>query len=248
MKEYLIFRLYGPLASWGQAAVGGDRPTGLHPTRSAVLGILGAALGIKREEELRLSELQKSVTVAIKQTVPTSLLRDYHTTQVPSHSNKVTHRTRKSELGEDKLNTILSSRDYRCDGLWIVALSLTNVAKINLLELKQALKKPVYALSLGRKSCPLALPLSPEVVQTAKLKQALDTEFPPLTRSHNEDSLRLNANDWVSYFWEGDKKEFDESGVLTTQPWDEPLNRERWQFKQRVMHQISIREGNHVSV
>ena len=89
MKEYLTFRLYGPLASWGQAAVGGDRPTGLCPTRSAVLGLLGAALGIKREEELRLSELQESVTVAIKQTVPTSLLRDYHTTQVPSHSNKI---------------------------------------------------------------------------------------------------------------------------------------------------------------
>ncbi|RUP82357.1 type I-E CRISPR-associated protein Cas5/CasD [Alteromonas sp. KS69] len=248
MKEYLTFRLYGPLASWGQAAVGGDRPTGLCPTRSAVLGLLGAALGIKREEELRLSELQESVTVAIKQTVPTSLLRDYHTTQVPSHSNKIIHRTRKSELGEDKLNTILSSRDYRCDGLWIVALSLTNAAKFALHELKQALNKPVYTLSLGRKSCPLALPLSPRIVQTEKLKQALDTEFPPLMRSHKEDSLRLNANDWVSYFWEGDKNEFDESGVLTTQPWDEPVNRERWQFKQRVMHQISIREGKHVSV
>jgi CRISPR system Cascade subunit CasD len=248
MKEYLIFRLYGPLASWGQAAVGGDRPTGLCPTRSAVLGLLGAALGIKREEELRLSELQESVIVAIKQTVPTSLLRDYHTTQVPSYSNKIIHRTRKSELGEDKLNTILSSRDYRCDGLWIVALTLTNTAKFALLELKQALNKPVYTLSLGRKSCPLALPLSPKIVQTEKLKQALDTEFPPLTRSHTEDSLRLNANDWVSYFWEGDRNEFDESSVLTTQPWDEPVSRERWQFKQRVMHQISIREGNHVSV
>ena len=49
MKDYLVFRLYGPLASWGQAAVGGDRPTGLQPTRSAILGLLGAALGIKRD-------------------------------------------------------------------------------------------------------------------------------------------------------------------------------------------------------
>ena len=38
MKDYLVFRLYGPMASWGQAAVGGDRPTDIQPSRSAVLG------------------------------------------------------------------------------------------------------------------------------------------------------------------------------------------------------------------
>lgn len=248
MKEYLVFRLYGPLASWGQAAVGGDRPTGLQPTRSAILGLLGAALGIKREEETQLHALQKSVKIAVKQSVPTSLLRDYHTTQVPSSKNKVIHRTRKSELGEDKLNTILSSRDYRCDGLWIIAVSLTGETNFNLAELQQALYTPVYTLSLGRKSCPLAIPVTPKIVQVEKLKQALDTEFPPLTNSHEEDQFRLNGNGWVSYFWEGEKHEFTEAGVLTTQPWDEPVSRDRWQFKQRVMHQLSIGEESHVSV
>nr|WP_284509571.1 CRISPR-associated protein Cas5 [Salinivibrio costicola] len=48
MRDYLVFRLYGPLASWGEPAVGGDRPTSAYPSRSAVLGLLGAALGIKR--------------------------------------------------------------------------------------------------------------------------------------------------------------------------------------------------------
>ena len=248
MKEYLVFRLYGPLASWGQAAVGGDRPTGLHPTRSAILGLLGAALGIKREDEARLWAIQNSVKMAVKQNVPSSLLRDYHTTQVPSHSHKVIHRTRKSELGGDKLNTILSSRDYRCDGLWIIAISLTHEASFNLGELQQALKTPVYALSLGRKSCPLAIPVTPKIVTVEKLRQALDTEFPPLTHSHEEDKIRLNANGWVSYFWEGAKNELSHAGVLTVQPWDEPISRDRWQFKQRVMHQLSIREESHVSV
>tara|TARA_R110002153_G_scaffold228568_1_gene381528 strand:- start:2386 stop:3132 length:747 start_codon:yes stop_codon:yes gene_type:complete len=248
MKEYLVFRLYGPLASWGQAAVGGDRPTGLQPTRSAILGLLGAALGIKREQESQLHALQTSVKIAVKQSVPTSLLRDYHTTQVPSHSNKLIHRTRKSELSEDKLNTILSSRDYRCDGLWIIAISLTDETSCNLAELQQALSTPVYSLSLGRKSCPLAIPVTPKIVQVEKLKQALDTEFPPLTTSHKEDQFRLNANGWVSYFWEGAMDEFVETGVITTQPWDEPISRDRWQFKQRVMHQLSIREESHVAV
>ncbi|MEX2322042.1 MAG: CRISPR-associated protein Cas5, partial [Saccharospirillum sp.] len=39
--EFLVFRLYGPLASWGNTAVGGVRPTLAMPTRSAILGMLG---------------------------------------------------------------------------------------------------------------------------------------------------------------------------------------------------------------
>ncbi|MBV7315801.1 type I-E CRISPR-associated protein Cas5/CasD [Shewanella sp. NIFS-20-20] len=250
MKEYLVFRLYGPLASWGQAAVGGDRPTGLQPTRSAILGLLGAALGIQRDQREQLEALQQSVFTAVKQTVPSSLLRDYHTAQVPSASNKVVFRTRKSELREpnSKLNTILSSRDYRCDGVWIVAISLSKDAKYTLAILQQALLKPVYSLSLGRKSCPPALPLKPTLVQTAALKQALDTEFPAMTRSLKEDNLWLKANGWVSYFWEGDKAEFTSDAVLTTHPWDDPISRERWQFKQREMHQISLKEDENVPI
>jgi len=243
MKEYLVFRLYGPMASWGQAAVGGDRATGLHPTRSAILGLLGAALGIKRDDETGLLALQNSVLVAVKQSTPTSLLRDYHTTQVPSHNKKFVHLTRKSELQEDKLNTILSSRDYRCDGVWVVAIYLNDKASITLLELETALKKPVYTLSLGRKSCPLAAPLASKIVAVKGLKAALDTDFPSFTRSHKDDALWFAATTSVSYFWEGSKDEFEALATLTTLPWDEPLSRERWQFKQRPMHQLTLQES-----
>lgn len=250
MKAYLVFRLYGPLASWGQAAVGGDRPTCLQPTRSAILGLLGAGLGIKRDDETDLRALQDSVAIAVKQIVPGSLMRDYHTTQVPSHSNKVVHRSRKSELAETKLNTILSSRDYRCDGLWVVAVSLTEAASVTLDQLQAALLKPVFALSLGRKSCPLALPMHPNLLQPTSLKSALDSDFPALTHSNDSDKRWLGANAWVTYFWEGDKNDLmpASSSVLTTHPWDEPIHRERWQFKQRTMHQLSMEELAHVPV
>jgi len=248
MKEYLVFRLYGPMASWGQAAVGGDRPTGVQPTRSALLGLLGAALGIKRDEEQRLSWLHRSVLVAVKQCAPSSLVRDYHTTQVPSHRNKIVHRTRKNELSENKLNTILSSRDYRCDGLWVVAVRSAPSAEYSLAQLRSALLEPVYALSLGRKSCPPALPLAPKIVECENLKSALDADFPALMRSNREDSLWLNASGRVTYFWEGDKSEIEHVNVLTTEPWDEPVSRTRWQFKQRVLHQFSIEEPANVSV
>lgn len=248
MKDYLVFRLYGPMASWGQAAVGGDRPTDIQPPRSAILGLLGAALGIKRDQQAKLDELQRSVVLATKQCVPSSLIRDYHTSQVPSQQRNVVHRTRKSELDEPKLNTILSSRDYRCDGVWIVAVSSSAQSELDLEMLKSALLTPVYTLSLGRKSCPPALPLSPKIVSTNTIKEALDTEFPPLTRSAKEDALWLGANGRVTYFWEGEKAEFDSSSVLTTQPWSAPLHRGRWQFKQSELHQLSLEESANVSV
>lgn len=240
MQQYLVFRLYGPMASWGQAAVGGDRPTGIQPTRSAVVGLLGAALGIKRDNEVELQALQQSVRIAVKQCMPSSLVRDYHTTQVPSHSNKVIHRSRKSELSEDKLNTILSSRDYRCDGLWVIAISLNDNATYELDQIQQALIKPVFVLSLGRKSCPPSLPLLPQITSCETLKEALDMEFPHLTRSVKEDSFWLGGNKQVTYFWEGDKNEMGGSHIVSTHPWDEPINRSRWQFKQRIMYQVSV--------
>lgn len=241
--DYLVFRLYGPLASWGQAAVGGDRPTDIYPGRSAIIGLLAAALGIRRSEEERQTQLNSSVRIAVKQLVPSSLLRDYHTTQVPSTRRNVRHLTRKSELAEDKLNTILSSRDYRCDGLWVVAINLTSDSKYSLEELQQALLKPKFTLYLGRKSCPLALPLSPQIESGVSLKEALDTEFSPLTRSVKEDDLWLSSNGIATYFWEGSKDDLVAGGtVMTTQPWDNPLSRSRWQFNQRTVHQLSIRE------
>ncbi|NHB93061.1 type I-E CRISPR-associated protein Cas5/CasD [Photorhabdus cinerea] len=248
MKAYLVFRLYGPMASWGQPAVGGERPTGLYPGRSAILGLLGAALGIRRDNESELLKLQKSVLIAIKQTIPGSLIRDYHTTQVPTHDNNVVHQSRKSELSADKLNTILSNRDYRCDGIWIVAITLTGHASFTLEQLRDALLKPVFVLYLGRKSCPPALPLCPKLIESSTLKGALDTPFPSLTHSDKEDKSWLRADGFVTYFWEGNKDEMISTNTLINYPWDEPINRGRWQFRQRIMYQFSVEEGVDVSI
>ena len=95
------FRLYGPLASWGLPAVGGDRQTGGSSfTFSYFRALLSASLGINRKDESKLLQLQQSVLVATKQLVPSMLLRDFHTAQVPSKRKNITHPTRRSELAE----------------------------------------------------------------------------------------------------------------------------------------------------
>lgn len=242
--QYLVFRLYGPMASWGETAVGGDRPSASHPGRSAVLGLLAAALGIKRSEQAQLSALYQSVQFAVKEYSAGVLVRDYHTAQVPSTDKKRVHRHRKSELTAPgyKLNTVLSSRDYRSDGVWVVAIWLTDKAVVTLAELAEALLKPRFTLYLGRKSCPLAAPLSPKVLETDNLQQALDHEFSPLLYSNEQDSNWLRYPRQSSYFWQGaaDLLQAHFAVVQSRQLWDEPGDRLKWQFSSRIEHQLTV--------
>ena len=59
MNDYLLFRLYGALASWGDIAVGNIRPSYGYPSKSSVIGLIAAALGVKRDKHEKQTELSK---------------------------------------------------------------------------------------------------------------------------------------------------------------------------------------------
>ena len=240
MREFLIFRMYGMMSSWGDIAVGEFRPTFDRPSKSAIMGMVSAALGIRRDEEERLRELATGYLMALQIDAPGTLLRDYHTAQVPPSGKgrkKTVFPTRKSELSvpKDDLNTVLSSRDYRFDALYTVCLwSRTATPPYSLATLKEYLEKPVFGLYLGRKSCPLSLPLEAQVVPA-------DTISGAFSSAHFKDApflhLLESAKD-VRVFWEGDDAGFD--SVHTVQRRDEPISRRRWQFGNRTEHYAMI--------
>lgn len=244
MTDYLIFRLYAPLASWGEAAVGETRPTATYPGKGAVLGLLGAALGIRRDDDAGQMQLRESIAMGVKQYTPGMLMRDYHTVQMPAAQSKVSYHTRKEELSapRDTLKTILSSRDYRCDGLWTVAVWLAPAATLTLSELEQALKTPYYPLYLGRKSCPPAAPLVPQRRECSTLKEALDIDFPSLDERYSNDKVALRFPDEALYAWEGEAGTLDGNGQAAeyNDVWDLPLNRRRWQFGSRLEFRRAI--------
>jgi len=126
VKTYLLFRLYGPMCAWGDIAVGEQRPSAGHPSKSAVLGLLAAALGVRRDEEDRQKSLADAYAMAVRVDASGELLRDYHTAQVPPERRGVRYYTRQDELRSDKLNTILSQRDYRMDASYSVAVWAKN--------------------------------------------------------------------------------------------------------------------------
>lgn len=67
MSQYLVFQLHGPMASWGEDAPGEVRHSHELPSRSALLGLLAAALGIRREEEQRLKAFNQHYPFALRQ-------------------------------------------------------------------------------------------------------------------------------------------------------------------------------------
>jgi len=66
MRGYLIFQLYGPLVAWGEQAVGEARNSATRPGRSALLGLLAAALGLRRDDEAGQQRLAESLKFCVK--------------------------------------------------------------------------------------------------------------------------------------------------------------------------------------
>lgn len=228
MAEYLLFRLYGPMASWGEIAVGESRHSASHPSRSALVGILGAALGLERDDDAGQRALSDGYRFAVKVESAGSPLRDYHTVQAPGTRKNIKYRTRAQELANRHvLGTLLSEREYRCDALAVVAVEALDAARWTLESLAEALRRPVFPLYLGRKSCPPALPLAPKIVQAAGLREV----FAKWPSPWNLSALRLRPED-VRYCWE-DGMEAGMAPDMQTMRLDQPLSRRRWQFAPR---------------
>lgn len=251
----LVFQLEAPLSSWGEVAVGEYRPTAEYPGQSAILGLLAAALGIDRLDTEGQSALQQGYRMAVGVLSPGRLLRDYHTAQVPGRADlkKRPQATRKDEMSVPKndLNTILSSRDYRQDASSLVAVQALGQSPYTLRQLTEALQKPKFVLYLGRKSCPIAVPLSPLVMDSATVKDAFEdyqgqlwnrwqTQLPKATPP-TPSSLQKMA--WGDDFGRDDLAILGVSARhLSVVRKDRVITRQGWQFADRSEH-VALLEG-----
>lgn len=238
MSRFLVFCLYGPLCSWGEVAVGEERSSQAHPTRSAVLGLLAGALGLRRHQEDELHALDVSLGLALRVISPGRPLTDFHTVEVPRAKEGVRHATRRDELLalDDKDNPILSFRQYRQDALYLACLwERLPQPPWPLETLAQALERPVFAPCLGRKSCPPALPFAPALVEAPDMVQALaairDGQYERLLTG------LLGQGQASELYWDHDLEDTSHgwqgspSQVFTRR--DRLASRRRWQFAPR---------------
>lgn len=254
-RPFLLFQLYGPLASWGDIAVGEVRPSYDRPSKSAIIGMIAAALGYRRPKrdnadlEAKHRALAKGIRVAIRLDAGGVYLQDYHTVQVPP-STEPWVKTRRDELtqfdylihSKNKTNAataIESFRDYYADMFAIVCISKHSDAGPSLSDIAENLKEPRFTLYLGRKSCPPALPLDPFINEmAASAKEALDRAAVRYRERINTLNERLEeplfSTQSIRYFWEGEEYEgFEHGPDMEVERWDEPVNRSRWQFRPR---------------
>lgn len=251
--EFLVFQLQAPLSSWGDTAVGEYRGSYEHPGESALIGLLGAALGIQREDEVAHAALRQGYGFAVGVQSGGKLLRDYHTAQVPGRAalKGRPHATRRDELGvpKDDLNTILSTRDYRQEAASLIAIQPRSDAPYPLEVLADSLRKPRFVLYLGRKSCPPAAPLNPVVI-TADSAVAVFEEY----RKRLNDQLDAHKDrngrpplepigKLIRLVW-GDGVEAGTSADLSAPRKDRLIRRQSWQFGDRTEHVALFRDGD----
>lgn len=236
MHSYLVFQLYAPLAAWGDIAVGEVRPSYTHPTRSALVGLLAAACGVKRTEEERQARMASAYRFAVRVDNPGQFMRDYHTVQPPRTESNVQWFTRRDELlavrGQDG-NAILSERDYYMDARYTVCVWVAagETPPYRFEDLAKTLAAPVFSLYAGRKSCPLGAPLAAQVVEAATVREALQhARFPetPMPRAVDSPAFFHDACDHAG---------FDGHTLQHVRRRDVPASRVRWQFGERDEYQ-----------
>jgi CRISPR system Cascade subunit CasD len=189
----LLLRLAAPLQSWGVASRHMTRGTLTHPTKSGVIGLLAAAQGRRRGEDL--SDLA-GMRFGVRVDQPGQLLIDYHTVSGASHAPLYPALQRLPTADGKTLkvaeSTKVTRRQYLTDAVFIVGLQ----GHASLLQpMAHALLRPRFPLYLGRRSCPPTRPVLLGIHQ-GDLEEVLRTTAwqaaPHHQRLHNGEGAALD--------------------------------------------------------
>lgn len=153
------------MQSWGFASRFTRRTTALHPTKSGVVGLLAAAMGVDKHGPDEAEQVGKlaalgctTITLPKKRgesELPILRLNDYHTIgggyDTDTHWMKMPRKANGS-----KPDTVLSERHYLLDARFGV---LLEGERDWLEEIATKLRNPTWGVWLGRKCCIPASPL-----------------------------------------------------------------------------------------
>lgn len=181
MREFLILKLHGPMQAWGEHTFEGHRPSANFPTRSGLLGLLGACLGIARTERDRLQKLADSIGLAVRvdeRSITGSDGRVRRLRQLKITDYHTIKDARKNYAGLDCHETIQTWREYLLDAEFTVALWNVSQAAIDLHEIAEAVRRPYFTPYLGRRSCPLTRPLFEARLSAENVLEALKNIAP----------------------------------------------------------------------
>lgn len=165
----LLLRLVGPMQSWGTTSRFDQRDTGKEPSKSGVVGVLAAALGIDRENWTDLEPLTH-LSMGVRHDRSGIPKMDYQTAGCASNDRIIRANGTQSEDG------IVSQRFYLADAAFLVGVATEDDALLE--KLHAAFRDPVWPLALGRKSYVPSEPIwLGDAMQDMPLREAL-SRFP----------------------------------------------------------------------
>lgn len=155
MKTATI-RLTAPLQSYGNQASFNQRTSDNYPSKSAVIGIIAAALGYRRDDARILQLNNLLFAVRIEQSG--NMMTEFQTVEYQKSSTKTARK--------------LTYREFIQDAVFMVAIGSDNDHEIE--KIVSALKHPKFQLYLGRRSNPPAGPLMIETYDEENPLQVLE--------------------------------------------------------------------------
>jgi CRISPR system Cascade subunit CasD len=236
MAQWLVVLLSAPLASFADAPGNTTRKTGDMPTRSALLGLAAAALGIRRDDQAGHDALGAALVTAAAQIHSGTPLTDFHTFQSLNQAARGAATRADALKRKDHVETAITRRDYRSDGLWQGAYRLRGAdADFALATLQSAFAAPRFVLSLGRRACSLSHPLDARIIEAADVRDAfaehLATSATPGMRAEPPKIFSLE-----------DRRDISETNRPLTvhSRRDDPRDRSiRWSFAVRKEYRIA---------
>lgn len=154
MMKTLLIKLAAPLQSYGNQASFDRRTTTHYPTKSAIIGMIAAARGWRRDDSRIIGLNRLQMAVRIDQ--PGKPLTDFQTVEWKAGKRKITYRY------------------YLQDAVFMVAVTGDDT---ELDEINWALHHPKFALFLGRRSNPPAGNLETVIMQDVAPIKTLE-EYP----------------------------------------------------------------------
>ncbi|MFI0937418.1 type I-E CRISPR-associated protein Cas5/CasD [Streptomyces sp. NPDC021020] len=160
----LFLHLDAPMQSWGTRSHFASRDTATEPTKSGLVGLLGAALGVARDNTQAIATLA-ALPMGIRVEREGTIEEDFHTVQnVPNTEGK-------------KHRGVVTHRYYLADAVFLAAI---NGPKEELQAIHRALRHPRWPLFLGRKAFPPGRPV---------VTPSNNTAHPPITDQPLEEAL-----------------------------------------------------------
>lgn len=156
MKTILL-KFAGPLQSWGTHSHFETLHTDFYPSKSAVIGLLAAALGYGRDEDEKIRRLN-TLDFAVRIDQQGRIIKDFQTAKkydIKSEFKKVTQ-------------AYVTTRYYIEDAVFLVALSSADEQLVT--EIERALRRPYFQLFMGRRSVPVLADFLVDIVDVGAIE------------------------------------------------------------------------------